>query len=59
MALCLVEFGMIPHMQNIGFFCGDPKINYKYTGETVQPHVLVLSTLIIPFLTVSQIYSKD
>jgi len=52
-ALGLVEFGTIPHLQSIGFSCGDPKISYKYKGDTVEPHVLILVTLIIPYLTVS------
>jgi hypothetical protein len=52
-ALVLVEFGTIPHLQSIGFFCGDPKINYKYKGDTVESHVLVLVTLIVPYITVS------
>lgn len=50
----LVEFGSIPHLQSIGFFCGDPKISYKFKGDTVESHVLVLVTLIIPYLAVSQ-----
>lgn len=52
-AMGLVEFGSIPHLQSIGFFCGDPKINYKYKGDTVESHVLILVTLIVPYLAVS------
>lgn len=49
----LVESGIVPHLQSIGFFCGDPKINYEFKGETVKPHVLMLVTLVIPYLSVS------
>lgn len=52
-ALALLEFGSIPHMQSIGFFCGDPKIDFKFKGDTVESEVLILVTLIVPFLTVS------
>ncbi|XP_050440397.1 phospholipid phosphatase 3-like isoform X2 [Adelges cooleyi] len=60
-AMCLVESGKIPHLQSIGFFCGDPKISYKYRGDTVKPHVLILVTLVIPFLTVviAEYYMRD
>lgn len=50
--MCLVESGKIPHLQSIGFFCGDPKINFAYKGDTVKPHVLILVALIIPFVVV-------
>lgn len=50
--MTLLEFGTIPHLQSIGFFCEDPKISYKYKGDTVESHVLVLVTLIFPYLTV-------
>lgn len=52
-AMGLVEVGTIPHFQSIGFFCGDPKIDYEYRGDTVESYVLVLVTLIIPYITVS------
>ncbi|XP_050543735.1 phospholipid phosphatase 3-like isoform X2 [Daktulosphaira vitifoliae] len=48
--MCLVESGKIPHLQSIGFYCGDPKINFAYKGDTVKPHVLILVTLVIPFI---------
>lgn len=55
--MTLLEFGTIPHLQSIGFFCEDPKISYKYKGDTVEPHVLVLVTLIFPYLTVRYLKS--
>lgn len=51
--MILVESGIIPNLQSIGFVCGDPKINFKYKGDTVEPHILLLVTLIVPYLTVS------
>lgn len=52
--MILVESGIIPNLQSIGFVCGDPKINFKYNGDTVEPHILLLVTLIVPYLMVSQ-----
>lgn len=52
--MTLIELGFIPNLQNIGFTCKDPKISYKYEGEMVEPHILVLITLSVPYLTVSK-----
>ncbi|XP_060868531.1 phospholipid phosphatase 1-like isoform X1 [Metopolophium dirhodum] len=60
-AMGLVEFGSIPHLQSIGFFCGDPKISYKYQGDTVESHVLILVTLIVPYLAamMTEYFTKE
>lgn len=50
----LVESGSIQNFRSIGFFCGDPKISYKYNGDTVRGYVLMLVTIIVPCITVSE-----
>jgi len=52
-AMGLIESGSVQNFRSIGFFCGDPKISYKYNGETVGGHVLMLVTIIVPCITVS------
>lgn len=53
--LVLMEFGMLPEIQSIGFYCGDPKISHKFTGDTVSVKALLSSTVLLPFVVVSHI----
>ncbi|XP_054277664.1 phospholipid phosphatase homolog 1.2 homolog isoform X2 [Macrosteles quadrilineatus] len=46
--LILMEYGILPEIQSIGFYCGDPKISHKYTGDTVTLKMLLSSTLLLP-----------
>lgn len=48
-----MEYGILPEIQSIGFYCGDPKISHKYTGDTVTLKMLLSSTLLLPLLAVS------
>jgi len=48
--LILMEYGILPEIQSIGFYCGDPKISHKYSGDTVTLKMLLSSTLLLPLL---------
>ncbi|XP_015180219.1 PREDICTED: lipid phosphate phosphohydrolase 1-like isoform X2 [Polistes dominula] len=45
----LLEFGNIPR-NKIGFFCNDPKLSFKFTGDTVSVAVLLTVTAVMPGL---------
>lgn len=47
-----MEFGILPEIQNIGFYCGDPKIAHKFTGDTINIKVLLSVTLILPLILI-------
>ncbi|XP_018906456.1 phospholipid phosphatase homolog 1.2 homolog isoform X2 [Bemisia tabaci] len=58
--LLLIEFGPVPHLQNIGFYCGDPKISHKFTGDTIRARTLIAISFIAPFLVCCLIeYSRS
>lgn len=48
-----MEFGLLPNVQNIGFYCDDPKINFKFNGETIGAKTLLLVTALLPLTVVS------
>ncbi|XP_035734392.1 phospholipid phosphatase 1-like isoform X1 [Vespa mandarinia] len=43
----LLEFGNVPHNQ-IGFFCNDPKLSFKFRGDTISVIVLLSVTAFLP-----------
>lgn len=47
--LALTEYGIIPNKQ-AGFYCDDPKIAFKFTGDTINLTTLLVGTLCFPFL---------
>ncbi|XP_011163709.1 phospholipid phosphatase 1 isoform X2 [Solenopsis invicta] len=49
--LAVVEFNVVPH-QRIGFFCNDPKISFKFTGDTISMGVLISFTLAMPLVVI-------
>uniref|UniRef100_A0A1B6DGX1 Phosphatidic acid phosphatase type 2/haloperoxidase domain-containing protein n=1 Tax=Clastoptera arizonana TaxID=38151 RepID=A0A1B6DGX1_9HEMI len=46
--LVLMECGIVPEFQNIGFYCEDPKISHKYKGDTISTKLVIIGTLIFP-----------
>ncbi|XP_011493837.1 PREDICTED: uncharacterized protein T28D9.3-like [Ceratosolen solmsi marchali] len=50
--MILGELGFIPS-QKIGFYCNDPKISYKFTGDTVSSVMLIVITVTLPALVVT------
>ncbi|XP_075216269.1 phospholipid phosphatase 3-like isoform X2 [Lycorma delicatula] len=52
-SLVLMEFGLLPDLQNIGFYCDDPKINFKFTGETINAKTLLLVTSLLPLTVIT------
>jgi len=48
----MIEYGLIPTIQT-GFYCDDPKISYKFRGDTINGTVLLSFTLLVPLLGVS------
>ena len=46
------ELGLIPN-QKTGFYCNDPKISNKFSGDTVSALTLALVTVIAPAIVVS------
>ncbi|KAG7202193.1 hypothetical protein KM043_015872 [Ampulex compressa] len=47
--LTIIEFGTIPQQQ-IGFYCNDPKISYKFIGDTIPISILIGGSIVIPFV---------
>ena len=48
------ELGYIPNQQ-VGFYCNDPKISYKFTGDSISAAALLVTTIVMPALVVSSI----
>ncbi|VVC93072.1 unnamed protein product [Leptidea sinapis] len=43
----LFELGVLPHHKN-GFYCNDPALSHKFTGDSVSMQFLVFTILILP-----------
>jgi len=43
--------------QQIGFFCSDPKISFKYTGDTISMGLLIGLSVSLPLIVVSTLVS--
>uniref|UniRef100_A0A6P7F1X0 Phospholipid phosphatase homolog 1.2 homolog isoform X1 n=2 Tax=Diabrotica virgifera virgifera TaxID=50390 RepID=A0A6P7F1X0_DIAVI len=58
--LVLLEYGFIPG-NKLGYYCQDPQISHKYTGEVISPMVLGLGSLLVPLiaLLVTEVLSKQ
>lgn len=50
--MLLSLLGLIPN-QTIGFYCNDPKISHKFTGDTISMALLLAITILLPLLVVS------
>lgn len=47
-SLLMIELGLMPTVQT-GFYCDDPKISYKFRGDTISLTFLLSFTLLAPF----------
>ncbi|KAJ9585411.1 hypothetical protein L9F63_002794 [Diploptera punctata] len=47
--LLLIELGLVPTVQT-GFYCDDPKISYKFRGDTITLTILLVVTFLAPFI---------
>ncbi|KZC13765.1 Lipid phosphate phosphohydrolase 1 [Dufourea novaeangliae] len=47
--LTILEFGTVPQ-QRIGFYCNDPKISFKFMGDTISIASLFVGSLLVPIL---------
>ncbi|GAB1867091.1 Lipid phosphate phosphohydrolase 1 [Camponotus japonicus] len=47
--LGILEFNVIPHPR-IGFFCNDPKISFKFTGDTIPMSLLIIFSICVPVI---------
>ncbi|XP_053989535.1 phospholipid phosphatase 1-like isoform X1 [Hylaeus volcanicus] len=47
--LALLEFGTVPQ-QRIGFYCNDPKISFKFLGDTISISLLLTVSLLLPLV---------
>ncbi|CAG9829491.1 unnamed protein product [Diabrotica balteata] len=58
--IVLLEFGTIPAVQQ-GFYCGDPLISHKYTGDTIHPVTLGLTApaLVIVMVLVTELLAHQ
>ncbi|XP_046630468.1 phospholipid phosphatase 1-like isoform X1 [Neodiprion virginianus] len=45
----VVEFGIFPQQQ-IGFYCNDPGLSFKFTGDTISYSVLLGCSVILPLI---------
>jgi phosphatidate phosphatase len=50
--IIMIEYGLIPTVQT-GFYCDDPKISYKFRGDTISITTLLTFTILVPFIGVS------
>jgi phosphatidate phosphatase len=50
--IIMIEYGLIPTVQT-GFYCDDPKISYKFRGDTISITTLLTITFLVPFIAVS------
>lgn len=50
--LAAVEYGYMPSPRT-GFYCNDPKINFKFNGDTVTIGTLLAGSFLGPLLVVS------
>nr|XP_034181316.1 phospholipid phosphatase 1-like isoform X1 [Osmia lignaria] len=65
--LAVLEFWTLPQ-QGIGFYCNDPKISFKFMGDTISMTLLIVGCLLMPLLIIwiaeytchpANAYSKD
>ena len=49
--LAVLEFGTIPQ-QHIGFYCNDPKISFKFMGDTISITSLMIGCLVMPIIVI-------
>ncbi|KAG5344257.1 PLPP1 phosphatase, partial [Acromyrmex heyeri] len=49
--LAVLEFLVQPYQQ-IGFFCNDPKISFKFTGDTISAGVIISFSVAVPLLVI-------
>ncbi|XP_049778590.1 phospholipid phosphatase 1-like isoform X1 [Schistocerca cancellata] len=47
--LALLESGVIPSAKT-GYYCGDPKISFKFRGDTIGITTLLLGTFFLPLI---------
>ncbi|XP_031847024.1 phospholipid phosphatase 1 isoform X2 [Nomia melanderi] len=47
--LTILEFGSVPQ-QRIGFYCNDPKLSFKFMGDTVSITLLLAGCIVAPFV---------
>ncbi|XP_012224974.1 phospholipid phosphatase 1-like isoform X2 [Linepithema humile] len=47
--VALLELNVLPHQQ-IGFFCNDPKLSFKFTGDTISMGLLISGTALMPII---------
>ncbi|OAD57510.1 Lipid phosphate phosphohydrolase 1 [Eufriesea mexicana] len=47
--LTILEFGSVPQ-HRIGFYCNDPKISFKFMGDTISITLLIVGCLLLPIL---------
>ncbi|XP_029671562.1 phospholipid phosphatase 1-like isoform X2 [Formica exsecta] len=47
--LGILEFNVIPYQQ-IGFFCNDPKISFRFTGDTISMSLLIIFSVTLPII---------
>ncbi|XP_058804747.1 phospholipid phosphatase homolog 1.2 homolog isoform X7 [Phymastichus coffea] len=60
--MLLGELGWIPN-QKVGFYCNDPKISFKFTGDSISMATLLVVSIVVPALVVWAVewccYSPD
>ncbi|XP_011697711.1 PREDICTED: lipid phosphate phosphohydrolase 1-like isoform X2 [Wasmannia auropunctata] len=49
--LGILEFNTTPYQQ-IGFLCNDPKISFKFTGDTISFALLLSLSIILPLIVI-------
>ncbi|XP_012267377.2 phospholipid phosphatase 3-like isoform X2 [Athalia rosae] len=47
--LGVIELGILPHQQ-IGFYCNDPRLSFKFTGDTISMPILLGGSVVLPLI---------
>ncbi|KAL6264454.1 hypothetical protein P5V15_004563 [Pogonomyrmex californicus] len=47
--LAILEFDVVP-FHRLGFFCNDPKISFKFTGDTISMALLIVFSISLPLV---------
>lgn len=46
----ITEMDLLPQIHRMGFYCGDPKLSFKFNGDTVTAKYLLYISFLIPLL---------
>ncbi|XP_020283930.1 phospholipid phosphatase 1-like isoform X2 [Pseudomyrmex gracilis] len=51
----VLELNLLPRVYSMGFFCNDPKISFKFTGDTVSMGILIAGSVVLPLIVMGAV----